>query len=40
MRMRTAVKLLWLVVLTLTMVLMLPVWIVCIVLGLDGGCDD
>lgn len=38
--MRTAVKLLWLVVLTLTTVLMLPVWIVCIVLGLDGGCDD
>ena len=38
--MRTVAKLLWLVVLTLTMVLMLPVWIVCIVLELDGGCHD
>lgn len=38
--MKTLANLLWLVVLTLTTVLMLPVWIVCIVLGLDGGCDD
>lgn len=38
--MKTLANLLWLAVLTLTMVLMLPVWIVCIVLGLDGGCDD
>lgn len=38
--MRTLANLLWLVVLTLTMVLMLPVWIVCIVLGLEEGCDD
>lgn len=38
--MRAAAKLLWLMVLALTMVLMLPVWIVCIVLGLDGDCYD
>lgn len=38
--MKTLANLLWLVVLTLTMVLMLPVWIVCIVLGLDGDCYD
>lgn len=38
--MKTLSNLLWLVVLTLTTVLMLPVWIVCIVLGLDGGRDD
>lgn len=38
--MKTLANLLWLVVLTLTAVLMLPVWIVCIVLGLDGDCDD
>ena len=38
--MRTLANLLWLVVLTLTRVLMLPVWIVCIVLGLEEGCDD
>lgn len=38
--MKTLANLLWLMVLTLTMVLMLPVWIVSIVLGLDGDCDD
>ena len=38
--MKMLANLLWLFLLTLTMVLMLPVWIVCIILGLDGGCDD
>ena len=38
--MKTLANLLLLVSLTLTMVLMLSVLTVCIVLGLDGGCDD
>lgn len=38
--MKTMAKLLWLVVLILPMIVLLPVGIVCIVLGLDGDRYD
>lgn len=38
--MKAMARLLWLVVLILPMVLLLPIGIVCIILGLEGGRYD